>query len=46
MTMSLVRGMTTLNTKKPKKKKLTLAQISKYQEETILYKSLQNKINH
>ena len=33
MTMSLARGLTTLNTKKPKKKKLTLAQISKYQED-------------
>ena len=33
MTMSLARGLTTLNTKKPKKKKLTLAQISKYQQD-------------
>ena len=33
MTMSLARGLTTLNIKKPKKKKLTLAQISKYQQD-------------
>ena len=33
MTMSLARGLTTLNTKKPKKKKLTLAKISKYQQD-------------
>ena len=33
MTMSLARGLTTLNTKKPKKKKLTMAKISKYQQD-------------
>ena len=31
MTMHLARGLTTLNTKKPKKKKMTLERIAKYQ---------------
>ena len=44
MTMSLVRGMTTLNTKKPKKKKLTLAQISKYQEDMRKHNKYMKKI--
>ena len=33
MTMHLVRGMSSLNTKKKKNKKLTLAKIAKYQEQ-------------
>ena len=33
MTMHLARGLTTLNTKKPKKKKLTLQRIAKYEQE-------------
>ena len=32
MTMHLVRGMTSLNTKKAKKAKLTLGKIAKYEE--------------
>ena len=44
MTMSLVRGMTTLNTKKPKKKKLTLAKISKYQEDMRQHNKYMKKI--
>ena len=31
MTMHLARGLTTLNTKKPKKKKMTVAKLAKYQ---------------
>lgn len=37
MTMSLVRGMTTTNTKKRKKRKLTLQQITKYEQEMRAY---------
>ena len=37
MTMSLVRGMTTTNTKKRKKRKLTLQQIAKYEQEMRAY---------
>ena len=33
MTMHLVRGMSSLNTKKKKSKKLTLSKIAKYQEQ-------------
>ena len=33
MTMHLVRGMSSLNTKKKKKSKLTLSKIAKYQEQ-------------
>ena len=33
MTMSLARGLTTLNTKKPKKKKLTAQRIDKFQKD-------------
>ena len=33
MTMHLVRGMTSLNTKKAKKAKLTLGKIAKYEEQ-------------
>lgn len=47
MTMHLVRGMTSLNTKKNKKRKLTLGKISKYQEEMFAHnKSMRRKGLH
>lgn len=44
MTMHLQRGLTTLNTKKPKKKKLTLGQISKYEQEMRKHNKYMKKI--
>ena len=44
MTMHLQRGLTTLNTKKPKKKKLTLKQIAKYQEDMRKHNKYMKKI--
>ena len=37
MTMHLARGLTTINTKKRKKAKLTLSKISKYQEQMKIH---------
>ena len=37
MTLHLQRGLTTLNTKKPKKKKLTLQKIAKFQEQLKIH---------
>ncbi len=37
MTMHLERGLTTLNTRRPKKKKLTLAQIDKYSKQLKMH---------
>lgn len=47
MTMHLVRGMTSLNTKKNKKKKLTLGKIAKFQEQMLAHnKDLRRKGLH
>ena len=47
MTMHLMRGMTSLNTKKNKKKKLTLGKIAKFQEQMFAHnKDLRRKGLH
>ena len=47
MTMHLVRGMTSLNTKKNKKRKLTMSKIAKFQEEMLAHnKDLRRKGLH
>lgn len=47
MTMHLVKGMSTLNTKKNKKRKLTLSKIAKFQEEMFAHnKALRRKGLH
>lgn len=47
MTMHLVRGMSSLNTKKNKKRKLTLSKITKFQEEMFAHnKALRRKGLH
>ena len=47
MTMHLVRGMSSLNTKKNKKRKLTLGKIAKFQEQMLAHnKSLRQKGLH
>jgi len=47
MTMHLVRGMSSLNTKKNKKRKLTLSKIAKFQEEMFAHnKALRRKGLH
>lgn len=47
MTMHLVRGMTSLNTRKNKKRKLTLGKIAKFQEQMLAHnKDLRRKGLH
>lgn len=45
MTMHLVRGMSTINTRKRKKKDLTLAQIAKFEQEMRDYNKRMRKIH-